>query len=113
RGREGVGLGDVGAGGVVAVVQPRDDVRPRQAQDVVVALHLAVVVGEALGAEVGLVQALALDHHAPRPVEDQDALLGGRLQGGDAFGSAHCPASCLASSASKSACDFSTKRCIS
>jgi 5-methyltetrahydrofolate--homocysteine methyltransferase len=33
-------------------MQPGDDVRPRQAEKIVVALHLAVVVGEALGADL-------------------------------------------------------------
>ena len=50
-GREGVGLADVGAGGVILVVQVGDDVRPGEAQDVVVALQLAGVVGEALAAD--------------------------------------------------------------
>jgi len=85
RGREGVGLGDVGAGGEILVVQAGDDVGPGQAQDVVIALHLADVAGEALAAEILFRQVAALDHHAPGPVEHEDALFGGPVQGGDAF----------------------------
>src|SRR5690606_10699181 len=57
-------------------------------------LHLVLFViavgrDEAVAAEVGLVQPTALDHHAPTAVEDQDAFLGRRVQGGDAFCAGH------------------------
>ena len=93
RGREGVGLGDIRAGGEVLVVQVCDDVRPGQAQDVVVALHLAWVVLEPVAAVVGFGQAPLLEHHAPGSVEDQHALLGGGLQRLDAILPGHAAAS--------------------
>ena len=40
---------------------------------------------EALAAIAGLVELVALDHGAHGAVEDQDALLGGRFQRGDAL----------------------------
>ncbi len=67
------------------VVQVGDDVGPGQAQDVVIALHLTDVMGEALAAEILFRQVAALDHHAPGPVEDEDAFLRGPVQGGDTF----------------------------
>jgi HK97 family phage major capsid protein len=46
---------------------------------------------------VGLLKAALLDHHAPGAVEDQDALPGGGLQGGDTFCPGHFAlASCRA-----------------
>ncbi len=51
-----------------------DDVRPGQDEQVVVALQVAGLVGEALAAEVRLVQLVALDHGAHGAVEDQDAV---------------------------------------
>ena len=79
-GVEGVGLADVGPGGEIGVVQLGDQVRPGQAQQIVVALQRHGVIGEPLAAEIRLGQALALDHHPPGAVQDQDALAGGRLQ---------------------------------
>ena len=53
---------------------PRDDLRPRQVEQVGVAGDVARVVAEALAA-VGLLAAdLALDQHAPGAVEDRDAV---------------------------------------
>ncbi len=80
RGREGVGLGNVGTGRIILIVQVGDDIRPRQAQDIVIPLHLALVPREALAEEIGFIQAAALDHHAPRAIEDQDALFRGLFQ---------------------------------
>ena len=82
-GAEGVGLADVGARLKVSVMQAGDDVRPGQAEDVVVTLQLAIVIGETVAAKVGLGQPLALDHHAPGAVEDENALLRRLLQRGD------------------------------
>ena len=53
----------------------------------------------AIAAEIGLFQTAALEHHAPRSVEDQDAFGGGPVQGGDAFlpskrGASHQAAFC-------------------
>ena len=48
-------------------------------------LHGLGVVREALAAIVGLVELVALDHRAHGAVDDQDALVGGRLQRGDAL----------------------------
>ncbi len=55
-----------------------------------------IVVREPLAAEIRLGEAAPLDHHAPRAVEDQDALARGGLQGGDAVGAGHAPASVAA-----------------
>ena len=53
RGRaEGIGLDEVGAGGEVLLVDLGDDVRPRQRQQLVVALEVVRMVREALAAEV-------------------------------------------------------------
>ena len=52
---------------------PMTSGRVRQ-QQVVVALEVVRVVGEALAAIVGLDQAVALDHGAHGAVEDEDAL---------------------------------------
>ena len=50
-----------------------DDVGPRQHEHVAVALEVARMVREAVAAEVGLRQLVALDHRPHRAVEDQDA----------------------------------------
>ena len=73
-GRERVRGGDVGAGLEVGLVDLGDDVWPREVQQVGVALDVAVVVREAVPAEVLLGQALALQQHAPGAVEQHDAL---------------------------------------
>ena len=57
-----------------------DHVRPRQHQQVVVALEVARVAGEPLAAEVGLPEPAALDHRAHGAVEDQDAFAQRRVQ---------------------------------
>ena len=74
RRRERVRRRDVGAGLEVVVVDPGDDLRPRDVQQVGVAGDVVRVVAEALAA-VGLLPAqLALDEHAPGAVEDGDPL---------------------------------------
>ena len=73
-GAEGVGLDHVGAGRQVLLVDLADDVGPHQRQQLVVALEVLVMVLEAIAAEVGLGQLVALDHGAHRAVQDQDAL---------------------------------------
>ncbi len=80
-GVEGVGLEDVGAGVQVGLLDGLDDVRAAEQQQVVVALHVARPVCEALAAVVLFLQLVALDHGAHAAVEDQDALLQGFLQG--------------------------------
>ena len=80
-GAEGVGLHDVGSGGEVLLVDALDHVRPRQHQQIVVALQVLGMVCQARAAEVGLGQLLLLDHRAHRAVEDDDALLENRGQG--------------------------------
>ena len=52
----------------------RDDVRPRQVEQVGIALDVARVVAEALAAEVLLGQAAVLEQDAPRAVEHDDPL---------------------------------------
>ena len=71
-GAEGVGFGDVGAGGVILVVQVGDDVRPGDAEDD----RCCPSAGRArslnrFAAIVGLLQAAPLDHHPPRPVQNR------------------------------------------
>ena len=77
RGRaEGVGFNDVGPGLEILAVNLRDHLRPREQQDLVVALEvLARPVGETFAAKRGFVQPVALHHGAHRPVENDDALL--------------------------------------
>src|SRR5690606_14263689 len=72
-GVEGVGLHQVRAGFQVGLVDAADQLRPGEAEQVVVAPEVVAVAGEALAAVAGLVQALALDHGAHGAVEHQDA----------------------------------------
>ena len=73
-GVEGVGLDEVGAGLEVCRVDAADDVRLGEAEQVVVALEVALPVGEPLAAVVGLAEPLALDHRAHGAVHDEDPL---------------------------------------
>ena len=70
---EGVRLDDVGAGLEVLEVDGADDVRLGQRQQVVVALHVGVPVGETLPAVPRLVRPVPLDRRSHGPVQDQDA----------------------------------------
>ena len=72
RRREGVRRRDVGAGREVVVVDPRDDLGPRDVQQVGIAGDVVRVVAEPLAAVRLLAAQLALDEDAPRPVEDGD-----------------------------------------
>ncbi|MEZ4268571.1 MAG: hypothetical protein R3F39_19575 [Myxococcota bacterium] len=84
RGRvEGVGLENVRARLEIGPVNRRDDVRPGEHQQVVVAAQIARVVLEALAPVVGLGEPVALDHRAHRPVQDEDALGQSLVQCGD------------------------------
>ena len=74
RRREGVGGRDVGAGLEVRAVDVPHDVRLRQVEQVGVAGDVARVVAEALAAVLVLAAHALLDQHAPRAVEDGDAL---------------------------------------
>ncbi len=77
-----------------------DEVRPGQAEQVVVAALVAGRVGEARSAVVRLLQAVLLDHRAHRAVEYQDPLL---QRGEECFGAGrfqprqrvHCARSAL------------------
>ncbi len=64
------------------MVDPRDDVRTRQGEDVVVALQGQRVLREALAAEVRLLERVLLNHGAGRAVEDEDPLLEQAVQRG-------------------------------
>ena len=57
-----------------------DDLRLRQAQQVVVALQILRPILEPLPAKAGLVQFVGLDHGAHRAVENDDALAQQALQ---------------------------------
>ena len=70
-------------------MQIGDDVGPGQTQDVVVALHLADMAGEAVAPEILFGQVVALDHHAPGPVEHKDTVSGDGVEGRDAVGAGH------------------------
>ena len=72
---ERVGLDDVCASIEVLFVNPTDHVRPRENQQVVVALQAARVVDEAVAAKISLSEARALDHRAHRTVEKNNPLL--------------------------------------
>jgi hypothetical protein len=66
---EGVRGRDVRAGGEVAPVDVEDDLGPRQVEQVGIARDVAGMVAEAF-APIGILSAhVALDEHAPRPVE--------------------------------------------
>ena len=65
---------DVRAGGEVVVVDPRDDLRAREVEQVGIAGDVARVVAEALAAVRVLAAHLALDEHAPGAVEHGDPL---------------------------------------
>ena len=75
---EGVGLDDVGPGLQIAAVYVLHYVGARQAEHVVVALHLHQMRGQQaaqlLAPEVALAQAISLNHRAHRPVEHQNPL---------------------------------------
>ena len=66
-----------------------DHLRPRQRQQVVVALQVAWPVAEALAAVVGLTEPVRLHDRAHRAVEDQDALAQQAAEFADAFGAQH------------------------
>ena len=57
-----------------------DDVGPRQHEQVVVAAQIARMRREALAAEIGLGQLVALDHRPHRAVEHEDALREQRVE---------------------------------
>ena len=79
-GVERVGLDEVRAGLEVLAVDRGDDAGRGDAEQVVVALHVARPVGEALAAVARLVGAVPLDGGAHGAVEHQDALLEQRGQ---------------------------------
>ncbi len=93
RRRKGIGLGNIGAGGEILVVQVGDDVRARDAQDIVIALELTAMVREARTPEIGLVEPAPLDHNAPGAIQDQNAFFRSLLQSRYAFGTGHCAVS--------------------
>ena len=71
---ERVGLDDVRAGGEVRLVNPDDRLGLRQHEDVVVALQLVRMIGEARPPEVRLLEPQGLHHGRHGAVEHQDAL---------------------------------------
>jgi hypothetical protein len=73
-GTEGVRLDDVGARLQVGVVDAGHHVGTGEDQHLVVAGEVAGVIPESLAAEVGLGEALGLDHRTHRAVDDEDAL---------------------------------------
>ena len=77
---KGVGLQDVGAGERIGEVDVLDRLRLGQGQQIVVALEGAFAAGEALAAELALVEAEVLDLGPHRAVEDQHALARRRRQ---------------------------------
>ena len=77
---ERVRLDDVRARLEVRLVDAADDVGPRETEEVVVALEILAVIREALAAEVGLAELVALDHRAHRAVEHRNTLV---EQGGE------------------------------
>ena len=64
-------------------------VGPGQDQQVVVALLRMMVRSKPLTTEILFGQVFALDHHAPGPVEHEDAFASGGLQRGDTVGTVH------------------------
>src|SRR5262249_3061246 len=76
---------NIRAGFEVLAVNRRDELRPREHEEVVVPLDVAAVVAKALAAKRLFVELLALDHGAHRTVEQHDALFESLLQLRDAF----------------------------
>ena len=72
RRRERVGRRDVGAGREVVVVDPRDDLGPRDVQEIGVARDVVRVLAEPLAPVRLLAAQLALDEDAPGAVEHGD-----------------------------------------
>ena len=62
-----------------------DDLRLGEHQKIVVALQITRMILEARTAEILLVQAIALDHHAPGAVEQENPLPCGAVEPFDAF----------------------------
>jgi hypothetical protein len=73
-GAEGVGLEDVGAGREIRAVHLLHHVGPGQHQQLVVAGWVVGMFAEALAPEVGLGQALCLEHGPHGPVDHEDPL---------------------------------------
>ena len=73
-GVEGIGLDNIRAGLEIGLVDFPDDMRPGQAQQVIVAGQRLVVAFELPPAEVSLGQTVVLDHRAHRTIEQQDSL---------------------------------------
>ncbi len=71
---EGAGFENIGPGFKVGAVDAADDRRLGQHQQVVVALQVMRMLGQARAAIVGFLQAVALDHGAHRAVENEQAL---------------------------------------
>ncbi len=86
---EAVGLDDVRARGEILVVDPRDHVRAREDQDLVVPLQVVGVLAEALAAIVRLGQAVALDHRAHGTVQDENPAAEQLVEGGEDVGVGH------------------------
>jgi len=72
---KGIGFDEVGTRRGILPVDLSDDVRSREAEQVVRALQLDRVVLEAVAPEVFLLESVPLDHRAHGAVDDQDALL--------------------------------------
>ncbi len=87
RGRvEGVGLEDVRARLEVLGVDLADHLRAGEGEEVVVAAQVVGEVPEALAAVLGLAQPVALHHGSHGPVQDEDALGQGLVEGLQAGG---------------------------
>ena len=74
-GVEGIGLQDIRSGGQVLLMDPANDLRLRQAEQVIVALEVPVPIAESLPPIGCLIQLMALDHRPHGPVQDEDTLL--------------------------------------
>src|SRR6267142_1394288 len=84
-GVERVGFNDVRASLQIGAMDPGNDLRFRQHQNVIVTLEIAAMRSEALTAEGSLVQLMLLDHGAHGTIEQYDTLLQRALQTLDAF----------------------------
>src|SRR5262245_14060893 len=69
---ETIRLDDVASGLEIGVMNRRDDVGPRQDQQVVVSFEIAGMRLEALSSKVGFGQAMPLNHRAHRTVEHEN-----------------------------------------
>ena len=82
RGVEGIGFQNVGTGFKVSALDLADHVWFGDAEQIVIARDIHVVISKARAAIIRLLQLVALDHGAHTAIQNQDALFDGVFEGG-------------------------------